>query len=380
MPEAPALDPYLGRIHDVDSHLQVAMRRYPDLMGESGERIYRRFKAFAGDSEYAKLLDPEEGEEAASEHSIWNVKGPRAPGAGTPEGRLDTLDRMGIARQVVFPQVLVCLPAWGKGEEALQTVRDYNDLCVQWSRESAGRLRPVGLLNVRELEPARVELERALAAGLRAFLLPDGIPPGGFSPAAPEVDSLWARLAEARACALLHVGGHLEYRRHSAWDAAELLQSGGAGAGETVNPHALATLHQAPESYLAALTLGGVFERHPELRVGSIEQGAGWVGPLAERMDTTFDLGLARRAREVCSMRPSEYLRRNFRATPFVTEHVGRMIERFGLEEIYCFSTDFPHPEGGRDPLSRMTASLAGHGDAVLERFLVDNARLLLDP
>ena len=84
MPEAPALDPYLGRIHDVDSHLQVAMRRYPELMGESGERIYRRFKAFAGDSEYAKLLDPEEGEEAASEHSIWNVKGPRAPGAGTP--------------------------------------------------------------------------------------------------------------------------------------------------------------------------------------------------------------------------------------------------------------------------------------------------------
>ena len=63
-----------------------------------------------------------------------------------------------------------------------------------------------------------------------------------------------------------------------------------------------------------------------------------------------------------------------------MTEHVGRMIERFGLEEVYCFSTDFPHPEGGRDPLPRMTATLAGHGEAVLERFLVDNARLLLDP
>ena len=63
MAEAPVLDPYLGRIHDVDSHLQVAMRRYPELMGESGERIYRRFKDFAGNSDYAKLLDPEEGEE-----------------------------------------------------------------------------------------------------------------------------------------------------------------------------------------------------------------------------------------------------------------------------------------------------------------------------
>jgi hypothetical protein len=54
------------------------------------------------------------------------------------------------------------------------------------------------------------------------------------------------------------------------------------------------------------------------------------------------------------------------------------MIDRFGLEEVYCFSTDFPHPEGGMDPLEQMTASVARHGDAMLERLLVTNAELFL--
>lgn len=77
-------------------------------------------------------------------------------------------------------------------------------------------------------------------------------------------------------------------------------------------------------------------------------------------------------------MLPSEYLRRNFRATPFVHEDVGGMIDHFGLEEVYCFSTDFPHPEGGRAPLQKMTSTLSGHDDEIMEKFLVGNSELLL--
>jgi predicted TIM-barrel fold metal-dependent hydrolase len=378
MAEAIDLSRWRGRINDADSHLQVSMRRYPELLGRSGELIYEWFNSFASGTELARILDPEDGEVDATDDTVWNVKGPTAPGAGSVDGRLKVLDRMGIARQLVFPQVMVCLPAWGKGEEALQVVRDYNDLCANWGRESGGRLRVVGLLNIRDLGNALAELQRALDAGVRAFLLPDGVPPGGVSPAAPEMDPLWSTLAAAGASALLHIGGHLEYRRHSAWDQTEILKAGGAGAGEIVNPHSLATVHQAPENFLAAITLGAVFERHPDLRFGSIEQGAGWVGPLAQRMDALFHTGVAGRSREVCSMLPSEYLRRNFRATPFVHEDVGGMIDHFGLEEVYCFSTDFPHPEGGRAPLQKMTSTLSGHDDEIMEKFLVGNSELLL--
>jgi hypothetical protein len=48
------------------------------------------------------------------------------------------------------------------------------------------------------------------------------------------------------------------------------------------------------------------------------------------------------------------------------------------MPEIYAFSTDFPHPEGGTDPIGIMAADMAPLGDTVLEGFFVGNAELLL--
>ena len=50
MSASPDLHSYRGRIQDLDSHLQVAMRRYPELMGMSGELIYEQFMARAAGS------------------------------------------------------------------------------------------------------------------------------------------------------------------------------------------------------------------------------------------------------------------------------------------------------------------------------------------
>ena len=56
-------------------------------------------------------------------------------------------------------------------------------------------------------------------------------------------------------------------------------------------------------------------------------------------------------------MRASEYARRQLKFTPFPPEPVGWMIEQAGAE-LFLFSTDFPHPEGGRDPLKRFKNAL----------------------
>jgi hypothetical protein len=67
--------------------------------------------------------------------------------------------------------------------------------------------------------------------------------------------------------------------------------------------------------------------------------------------------------------------------TPFVTEDVGLMLDRhLSLRSCYCFNTDFPHVEGGRNPLRRMGASVSHLPGDVLERFFVTNAQLLLPP
>jgi hypothetical protein len=76
-----------------------------------------------------------------------------------------------------------------------------------WTRAGCGRLRPTALLNLTTIEGAIAEAERVVAGGARAVFIQDGVAPGGYAPAAPEVDRLWALLAEAGVPATLHIGG-----------------------------------------------------------------------------------------------------------------------------------------------------------------------------
>jgi uncharacterized protein len=72
------------------------------------------------------------------------------------------------------------------------------------------------------------------------------------------------------------------------------------------------------------------------------------------------------------SLRPSEYVRRQVRVTPYPTEPVGWIIAQAG-EEICLFSSDYPHVEGGRNPLRRFDASLVDCSERAKERFYRDN-------
>jgi predicted TIM-barrel fold metal-dependent hydrolase len=72
------------------------------------------------------------------------------------------------------------------------------------------------------------------------------------------------------------------------------------------------------------------------------------------------------------SAKPSEILRRQFRATPYPHEDARWIIENSG-EEMCLFSSDFPHVEGGRNPLKRFNDSLAGLSDQTKRRFFRDN-------
>ena len=75
---------------------------------------------------------------------------------------------------------------------------------------------------------------------------------------------------------------------------------------------------------------------------------------------------------QALSLRPSEYVRRQVRVTPYPTEDVGWILENAGAETL-LFSSDFPHVEGGRNPIKRFEESLSGVGEAEKQRFYVDN-------
>ena len=78
-------------------------------------------------------------------------------------------------------------------------------------------------------------------------------------------------------------------------------------------------------------------------------------------------------------LRPSDYVRRQIRATPYPTEPVGWIIANAGEEVCLC-SSDYPHVEGGRNPIKRFEASLTGCSETVKQRFYCDNFRDLMGP
>ena len=124
-----------------------------------------------------------------------------------------------------------------------------------------------------------------------------------------------------------------------------------------------------PQQTLATLIFDGALERFPELRFGVIEQGAIWLPSWMRQMESAFDAFVRHEERlQNLSLRPSEYVRRQVRATPYPTEDVGWIIEQTG-PEVCLFSSDYPHVEGGRRPIERFERSLGDAPSSVRDAF-----------
>lgn len=376
-----------GRVLDADSHLMLLPSALLEVLGEEAGRGVARWTAsFVGAIEPVRLA----ALRAGALDDVWRVRGWAAHGADDADQRLAALDRMGIARQLVFPPVtLPILHHSGPVMDAAR--RRWNDFVLDWASGSAGRLRPVAQLGNRDVAAMVAEAGRVIASGARAVEIPFHRPPGGLSPAHPDLDGLWATLAEARVPVLLHVGGGglggvLPADRSfldPAWGDTDRLRPpvlaknppddfGDFGA---MGPFDHATIHLAAEVFLSALVLGGVLERHPGLRVGVIELGAAWVPGWLARLDNAG--ATARRyGFDPPPRPPSRFVRRQMRFTALYGEPIGTYAD--GLDDVFVFGTDFPHTEGGRNPVGRFRSALEPLGSDAVERFFVTNGELLL--
>ena len=60
---------------------------------------------------------------------------------------------------------------------------------------------------------------------------------------------------------------------------------------------------------------------------------------------------------------PSEQIRQQMRFTPYPFEAVDTIVNE-SAPELYLFSSDYPHAEGGRDPIGRFDRTTESLGDA----------------
>lgn len=369
------------RFYDADSHLMET----PEWLASYADPAFRdRIRPFSlggtGLPDVVQAMiergrrragDP--AERAAHEAALLTRKSWDAYGAFHAEDRRRALDALGFDAQLVFSTF-----APGQAELAgdvdlsYATARALTRGIVEFCAGDP-RLLPVGYVPLTVPERAIAETRFALDAGVRGITI-SPLPPKTHSITHPSLHPLYALCAERGVPILFHVEN--EAPRKIARGFAENGWAGQTdfhGGGENFTGLLYMAVSQWAEIALAALIFDQVLERFPRLKVGVIELGAVWLPAWLERLEIVKDtFGRTESRIRDLSLRPSEYVRRQVRVTPYPTEDVGALIATCGAE-LLMFSSDFPHVEGGRNPLKRFEASLAGRTEAERAAFYAGN-------
>ena len=104
-----------------------------------------------------------------------------------------------------------------------------------------------------------------------------------------------------------------------------------------------------------------------------MELGAGWAPELLRRLDWVVKVwGRTDANLQGWSRTPSQQIIDQLAFTPFVFEEVGKFIDQ-SSPDLYLFSTDYPHVEGGRNPIGRFETSLGDRPEDVRAKFYAEN-------
>ncbi len=371
-------------IQDADSHLM----ELPNFLTSHADPGIR--------SEVAGLLGPSVGQFDLSAYAGQNghtrrrraelvalgdnlTRGPKwhdALGAFNGEERGQALNLLGFRRQVIFSSVSVrALFTAPKLALRYGAARAHNRAMAEFCSADE-RLLGVAIVPLDEPQMALAEIDHALQLGLRAVWIPAHAP-GGRSPGHPLHEPIWATLAERAAPFILHVGSD-ELSIPDPWmnDGRPDHRTGRGGA-EVIGSKDLTVIHHSAHRFISVLVLDGVLERHPTLRGGVIELGAGWVPDMIRRLDHAAAIW-ARSEPHLGEMSrtPGEQIRAQLRFTPYPFEDVAQMVSE-SFPELYLFSSDYPHAEGGRDPIGRFERSTAALAESDRRRFFHDNFNTL---
>jgi uncharacterized protein len=368
-------------ILDADSHV-MELSDFLDTHIDPDQRDRLRRQAMDG---FAPLLESAlAGAQARrsdpavagrAETRLLEDKGWLALGAFDPAERSRALDLLGFEGQLVFATFASTMFAGRDVDRLYAGSAAQNRAMVEFcSRDD--RLYPVAFVPLVEPARAAVLATEAIEDGCAAVMVPSTAA-GERAPTHPDLDGFWDTLSEANIPFVLHVGGGgrlLDPAFHNnAMPVTDHL-----GGGENVRSKDFLAIPQSPALFLGVLIYDGLFDRFPKLRGGCIEQGAGWVVSWLRQLD--YGQRAFKRTEEplrTLELPPSEYVHRHLKFTPFAGEPVGWMIEQAG-PDLFMFSSDYPHPEGGKDPLSKFKEALWTTGGDAQSRFYHDNMAELL--
>ncbi len=388
-----------GRVmHDADAHIMETPTwlrdhaeerfrdRLPVLRYTSGNELRQTGSPEEQQRDLIASFDRLRDKHASAEYrsveeaEIMMRKNFAATGGFIAGDRPRALDLLGFSSQLVFNTFhngrLHDLEHGGDLDLAYAAARAHNRGMLEFCSVDP-RLLPACYVPLADPGRAIRATTDALEQGAAALLVASGCPPS-FSPSHRDLFGVWDQAEEAGIPIVFHVGGTGPLIDPHYFVNGLPVPHDFHGGDENFRSVDYMGIPAPPAQTLATLIFDGVLERFPRLHIGVIEQGAIWVPSWLRQMESAFDAFSRHEERlQALSMRPSDYVHRQVRFTPYPTEDVGWIVAQGGAD-LVMFSSDYPHVEGGRKPVERFEASLGEVGEDVRERFYVDNFLFLM--
>jgi predicted TIM-barrel fold metal-dependent hydrolase len=276
-------------------------------------------------------------------------------------GMLADADRDHIDEMVLYPSMGLAVPSLEDPTFAAGFAELYNEFIADWCKQGGGRLHGVAVLPIEDVETSVRILRDAKRAGLVAAALPPALKTRNLDH--PDLDPLYAAAAELD----LPLGIHGAPGVH-------LPRIGVDRFSNYIQVHCISFPFDQMTA-MTAMVSGGVFDRHPSLRVAFLESGVTWVPYFMDRMHEHWEKRgdwipggwqqdprtYLERGQIYVSCEPDETL------LPAVVDALGA--------DFILYASDYPHWDGEFPESTKALRERPDLSDDARARILSENAR-----
>jgi predicted TIM-barrel fold metal-dependent hydrolase len=319
------------RIIDADGHVAEgaslvgeAMQRWPEHITV---RTTGRPRLMIEGRSYPEDHGPGAG--CPPQHGLSTASGINCSSA---EGVLGDADRDHIDTMVLYPSFGLCTSTLQDPDFAAGFARLYNEWIAEYCRPAGGRLRGVAVTPIEHGNVAIDIMREAKDSGLVGAVIPPALKTRNLDH--PDLDPFYAAAVDIG----MPLGIHGAPGIH-------LPQIGVDRFTNYIQVHCISFPFDQMTA-MTALVSGGVFDRHPGLRVAFLEAGVGWVPFFIDRLHEHFE-------------KRGDWIEHGWRRDPHEYLQAGNIwvscepeepilpgvIDVLG-DEFIMFASDYPHWDG----------------------------------
>ena len=264
------------------------------------------------------------------------------------DARLAVMDAQGLEKIWMFPTLGVLYEEILKHdiEAVTLTFTAFNRwLDEDWGCNYQDRIYAAPYISLADVDWAVKELEWALDRDARVVVMRPAAPTtatGQLPPTDPAFDPFWARVNEAGITVVVHAGdsgyssqGYVKYEQFAA---------GFTGGGWQPSVRTF-FIERAAYDFLITLSFGKLFERFPNLRIASVENGSEFLPDLFKKLKST-----AHKMPGYFTDDPADSFREHVWINPFWEDDPYEIVDLMGANRV-IFGSDWPHIEGMPQPL-----------------------------